>query len=240
MRMKKIVCITLIVLLVMLAGICCIKLSKQLSADREQIQQFETIASVVEETPKTENKLEALYRQNNDFVGWITIPDTKIDYPVMQSKDDPDFYLTHNFNKEYSRFGVPFIQSDCDIETSCNIIIYGHNMKNGTMFNDLVNYEDRDFYEGHKLLCFDTLNEKGVYQIIAVYKTVANASGSFVFNAFVGAENEDDFNSYVQKCKSLSFYETGISAAYGDNLLTLCTCEYSRTNGRLVILAKKV
>lgn len=238
--MDKKFCITLIIALVMLADVCFIKLYMDKSEDKKQVQQFEEIVSVVEENENTENKYAALYQQNKDFVGWIGIPYTRIDYPVVQSKSNPDYYLNHNFKKEYSRFGVPFIQENCDIETSDNIIIYGHNMRNKTMFNDLSKYEDRDFYAGHKLIYFDTLNSESVYEIIAVYKTVANSGSGFAFNDFVNMDDEKEFDMFIDKSKSLALYETGISADYGDTLLTLCTCEYSREDGRLVVLAKKV
>ena len=238
--MNKKLCITLIVLLICLSDICFIKLYKGISEDKRQAQQFESIAVAIDEAENGEDKFSSLYQQNNDFVGWISIPNTRIDYPVVQNKSNPDYYLNHNFKKEYSRFGVPFVQSDCDIETSDNIIIYGHNMKNGTMFNDLVEYEDRDFYEKHRLIYFDTLNSEEVYEIIAVYKTVANSGSGFAFNEFVGAVNSEEFSSYIQKCKALSLYNIGATAEYGDKLITLCTCEYSRNEGRLVVLAKKV
>ena len=238
--MDKKFCITLIIALVMLADVCFIKLYMDKSEDKKQVQQFEEIVSVVEENENAENKYAALYQQNRDFVGWISIPFTRIDYPVVQSKSNPDYYLNHNFKKEYSRFGVPFVQENCDIETSDNIIIYGHNMRNKTMFNDLLKYEDRDFYTEHKLIYFDTLNSERVYEIIAVYKTVANSGSGFAFNDFVNMDDEKEFDMFIDKSKSLALDETGISADYGDKLLTLCTCEYSRDNGRLVVLAKKV
>ena len=238
--MDKKFCITLIIALVMLADVCFIKLYMDKSEDKKQVQQFEEIVSVVEENENTENKYAALYQQNKDFVGWISIPYTRIDYPVVQNKSNPDYYLNHNFKKEYSRFGVPFVQENCEIETSDNIIIYGHNMRNKTMFNDLVKYEDRDFYIEHRLIYFDTLYSESVYEIIAVYKTVANSGSGFAFNDFVNMDDEKEFYMFIDKCKSLALYETGISADYGDKLLTLCTCEYSRDNGRLVVLAKKV
>ena len=238
--MDKKFCITLIIALVMLADVCFIKLYMDKSEDKKQVQQFEEIVSVVEENENTENKYAALYQQNKDFVGWISIPYTRIDYPVVQNKSNPDYYLNHNFKKEYSRFGVPFVQENCEIETSDNIIIYGHNMRNKTMFNDLVKYEDRDFYIEHRLIYFDTLYSESVYEIIAVYKTVANSGSGFAFNDFVNMDDEKEFYMFIDKCKSLALYETGLSAECGDKLLTLCTCEYSRNNGRLVVLAKKV
>ena len=238
--MNKKLCITLIVLLICLSDICFIKLYKGISEDKRQAQQFESIAVAIDEAENGEDKFSSLYQQNNDFVGWISIPDTKIDYPVVQSKSNPDYYLNHNFNKEYSRFGVPFVQENCSIETSDNIIIYGHNMRNKTMFNELVKYEDIGFYAEHNIIYFDTENEERDYVIIAVFKTVANSGNGFAFNDFVEFNDEEEFDIFIDKCKYLALYETGISAKYGDKLLTLCTCEYSREDGRLIVLAKKV
>lgn len=112
----------------------------------------ESIAQAVEDSGQcSDNKYADLYAQNNDFIGWIRIADTVIDYPVMQSKDSPNFYLDHNFNKEYSRFGVPYMQENCNLQSD-NIVIYGHNMKNKSMFNELTKYKDKDFYNTHRYI----------------------------------------------------------------------------------------
>ena len=159
-------------------------------------------------------ELAGLYLKNSDLVGWISVEDTNINYPVMQSKDNPDFYLKHDFDKGYSDYGCPYVQENCDVQKpSDNIIIYGHHMKNGSMFCDLEKFKSKDFWQEHKTVTFHTLTEKNEYEIVAVF---------------------------IEKCKELSFYDTGVSAEYGDKLITLSTCEYSRSNGRLVVVAKKI
>ncbi|MGM9600693.1 MAG: class B sortase [Faecousia sp.] len=181
----------------------------------------------------------AVYEQNHDFVGWIRIEGTNIDYPVMQTPDNPDFYLKHGFDKEYSAYGVPYMQENCVLGQSDNLVIYGHHMNNGSMFADLCKYTDKDFYAEHKTIRFDTLSEFGEYEIVAVFKTVAYSEDGFKYYHFVDG-NEEEFDSYIAKCRELALYDTGVTAEYGDQLITLSTCEYSRTNGRMVVVAKKI
>lgn len=183
-----------------------------------------------------------LYLQNNDMVGWIKIEDTKINYPVMQSKDNPNFYLKHGFDKAYTDYGCPYVQENCDVDIpSDNLIIYGHNMKDSSMFSELMKYTDKSFWESHKTIRFDTLTEKCDYEVIAAFKTVVytDSPESFKYYQFVNADTADEFNAYINKCKGLALYDTGVTAEYGDKLITLSTCEYSRNNGRMVVVAKK-
>ena len=185
-------------------------------------------------------KYAEVFAQNDDLIGWISIPGTRIDYPVMQTKDDPDFYLKHAFDKSYSNYGVPYAAENCDADISDNMVIYGHHMNNGSMFSDLCKYESEDFYKEHKTIYFDTLGGYGEYEVIAAFKTVAYAESGFKYYHFVNAESEAAFDEYIERCKELSPYDTGVSAEYGDKLITLSTCEYSQTNGRMVIVAKKI
>lgn len=169
---------------------------------------------------------QALYLQNNDMVGWIKIEDTKINYPVMQSKDNPNFYLKHGFDKAYTDYGCPYIQENCDVDIpSDNLIIYGHNMKDGSMFSGLMKYTDKSFWESHKTISFDTLTEKCDYEIIAAFKTVVytDSPESFKYYQFINADTGDEFNAYITKCKELALYDTGVTAEYGDKLITLST-----------------
>lgn len=183
----------------------------------------------------------ALFEQNNDMAGWITIEGTPVNYPVMFTSDQPDFYLKHGFDKEYSAYGVPFVGENCTLSPrSDNLIIYGHHMKNGTMFAALADYENKDFYEKHKVIQFDTLTENGKYEIAAVFKTTVYDTKGFAFYEFVNADKNEKFDEYVRKCKRLSLYETNVIPEYGDDLLTLVTCEYSARNGRMVVVAKKI
>ena len=116
--------------------------------------------------------------------------------------------------------------------------LYGHHMNNGSMFSDLCKYESEDFYREHKTIRFDTLDSFGEYEVIAAFKTVAYSEEDFKYYHFVNAESAGAFDGYIAECKALALYDTGVSAEYGDQLITLSTCEYSRTNGRMVVVAK--
>ena len=230
-------------------------LCRQYFDEKQSAEAFESVAELVKPAPKSTDmpdmemeetaeltayeKYADIYAANNDFVGWISIGGTNIDYPVMQSKDNPNFYLKHSFEKSYSDYGVPYVQEDCAVDLSDNTVIYGHHMKNGTMFSALCKYESEDFYAEHKTIRFDTLDGYGNYEIIAVFKTVAYSEQGFKYYHFVGAHDETELNAYIEKCRELSLYDTGVTAKYGDKLITLSTCEYSQTNGRLVVVAKK-
>lgn len=184
-----------------------------------------------------------LYQQNNDLIGWICIEDTKINYPVMQSVSNPDFYLKHGFDKGYTNYGCPYVGENCDVtKPSDNLIIYGHHMKDGSMFSNLEKFKNKDFWKEHRTIRFDSLYEKQVYEVIAVFKTVVytDSANEFRYYRFSDAETPEQFDEYISKCKEKALYDTGVSAEYGDKLITLSTCEYSNANGRLVLVAKKV
>lgn len=254
-KYQSVICIAAAVCLLGTAAFCGFHVCDHYAHQNEQTEAFEEIADKVEqaqedesqapEIPLTEDEsilLEygELFLQNPDMVGWLSVAGTTLNYPVMQTKDNPNYYLKHNFEKAYSDLGTPYIQEDCDIEQSDNLIIYGHHIKGGKMFGALESYKDKGFYEEHKTIQFDTLTQHGEYEIIAVFKTVAYSSESFRYYDFVDAEDEEAFNTYVEKCKELALYDTGVTAEYGDRLITLSTCEYSAQNGRLVVVAKKV
>ena len=186
------------------------------------------------------DKYAAVYEQNSDFIGWISIEDTKINYPVMQTPGNKDFYLKHAFDKSYSEYGVPYMQENCKLGLSDNCVIYGHHMQDGSMFADLCKFESEDFYKEHPTIHFDTLAGYGEYEIVCVFKTAAYAADGFKYYHFVDAADAAEFNSFLSSCQSLALYDTGVSAEYGDKLITLSTCEYSRSNGRMVIVAKLV
>lgn len=185
-------------------------------------------------------KYAAVYAQNNDFVGWLCIEGTNINYPVMQTPEDPNYYLKRAFDHSYSDYGVPYVQENCALGISDNIVIYGHNMSNGSMFADLCRYEKKSFWQEHPMIHFDTLSGYGEYEIVTVFKTVAYSQEGFKYYHFVDAESEADFDAFLAQCRELELYDTGVDAEYGDQLITLSTCEYSRKNGRMVIVAKKI
>lgn len=212
--------------------------------------QFEDLAELTQQQPpETERpefreptaaeKYAPVLAQNEDFVGWIKIEGTRIDYPVVQSTYKANYYLRRGFDKKYSYYGVPYASEICEIATSDHITVYGHNMNNGSMFSDLEKYRSKEFWEGHRYIQFDTLSGYGTYEILAVVKTVAGAEDEFEYYKFVDG-NEQEFERFVDECKAYALYETGVTAAEGDRLITLSTCEYSKKNGRLAVIAKKI
>ena len=214
--------------------------------DREQEVIFEELEQViiVEENNKEQEKdesinLQELYNINNDFIGWLKIENTNINYPVMQTGEDKkDYYLYKNFYKKYSQMGTPYIAEFCNVQESDNLIIYGHHINSNKMFGELEKYKNKKFYDNHKIIKFNTIYGKANYEIIAVFKTVAYTG--FNYYKFFNANSEQEFNTFIQKCKGLSFYDTEETAEYGDKLITLSTCEYSNKNGRLVVVAKRI
>ena len=212
-------------------------LYSDLAAVREQDTQQETASE-----PEKQASYQNLYWENTDMVGWIQIEGTSIDYPVMQTPADPNYYLKHNFEKNYTDYGCPFMQADCDVLCpSDNLIIYGHNMKDGSMFADLAKYRSKDFWQTHKTVWFDTELGGYAYEIFAVIHTTvqADAAAAFPFYRFVDAAAPEEFADYGSDCKARALYDTGISAEYGDKLLTLSTCDNITDNGRWLVIAKQ-
>ena len=182
-----------------------------------------------------------LFLKNTDMVGWIYVPGTKINYPVMQTPDSPDYYLHRSFQKEYSSHGAIYVKEDCDVNRpSDNLTIYGHHMNDGSMFAGLDNFKTRNFWEEHKTFSFDTLTAHHTYEVFAVFKTTATVGEGFKYHEFVNAADQAEFDAFVANVKALSFYDTGITPEYGDKLICLSTCEYTQTNGRFVVVARRI
>lgn len=246
--MKKIIKISVVILLIGIMLISSYFIYKNMQEDKEQEEIFEELENIVTTNETNEEKeqqednvnLNKLYKINNDIVGWLKIENTNINYPVMQTKDRPDYYLRKNFYKEYSVFGTPYIDENCDIENGNNLIIYGHHINGNKMFGELENYKNEEYYNKHKFIKFYTLNEKAEYEIISVFKTTVYNDKGFKYYQYYNLEDEREFETFINKCKELSLYDTQKIAKYGDKLLTLSTCEYSQNNGRLVVIARKI
>ncbi len=184
---------------------------------------------------------ELLHMENPDMIGWIRIPDTAIDYPVMQTNNN-EFYLHRGFDKKRNHeHGSIFADYRASIlPPSDNIILYGHNMKDGSMFGELSNYRDEEFYKEHPIVLFDTLYDEQVYDIVSVFysKAFKVTDEAFRYYEFMDAKNEKEFNRYIKNIKKLQRYETGITPVYGDKLITLSTCDKYTEDGRFVVIAK--
>ena len=182
-----------------------------------------------------------LYKQNNDMIGWIKISGTKIDYPVMYNDSNNVYYLHRNFYKEKSSSGVPYLDYQCNLQNwSDNLIIYAHNMKNGTMFHELLDYQTIGFWENHKVINFDTLYNRCEYEVFAAFRTAVGADDEFKYYDFINAESKYEFDEFVQKCKDKSLYDTKITPEYGETLLTLSTCSYNVNDERFVVVARQI
>ena len=183
----------------------------------------------------------ATYELNNHMVGWLWIDGTNINYPVVQTPDSPNYYLRRDFYGNQDTHGCIYAAEYCDVDKpSDNITIYGHRMRDGTMFAALEQYQKKSFWEQHPFIRFDTLTEHHTYQILYVFITESSVGEGFQYQAFVDAHEPEDFNDFTSMCKTLSLYDTGITAAPGDKLITLSTCDYSLENGRLVVVAKRI
>lgn len=181
-----------------------------------------------------------LYEENKDLAGWLSIEGMKIDHPVMQGEDD-SYYLHHDFYGQDSRYGCLYVKEQADLNAGTNFIIYGHNMKDGSMFGDLDLYLKESFYKEHPVISFDTLYEERTYDIIAVFRSqVYNADEDvFKYYQFYEADTQEEFEDFYGNIKELSLYDTGVQAKFGDTFLTLSTCAYHVPDGRLVVVAKR-
>jgi sortase B len=197
----------------------------------------------VDETELTVlSEYETLYNKNKKLIGWLKIDDTNIDYPVMQTTDN-EYYLEHNLNQEYDKNGSIFMDKDCDVlKPSTNLILYGHHMKSGQMFGELDKYQNKSYAEKHPYISFDTIYEHGTYQVMYVFrsKVYSEEDVNFKYYQFIDALSETEFDSNMQEMAAMSLYDTGVTAQYGDRLLTLSTCDYQEKNGRFVVVAKKI
>lgn len=190
-------------------------------------------------------KYKKLYDKNSDIAGWLTIDDTTIDYPVMYTPGDNEYYLHLDFDKNWSDPGTPFIDENCrpfDDRTT-NVLIYGHNMKSGIMFRELLQYEDEDFCKSHNIIKFDTIYETGRYEVVGAFRAEIYPSDDtehYHYYEFFDAADKEEFDEYIDFVKQNTTYDTGITPEYGDELITLSTCASHVEDGRFVVVARKI
>ena len=256
--MNKKINTILIVLLAIILIASSTYLILQNKEDEKQETIFEELSSVVVEENVEENKTEKkqeikaenireektidinkLYQTNSDFIGWLKIDNTSINYPVMQTENArKDYYLRKNFYKEYSQWGTPYIAEYCNILNSDNTIIYGHHINGNKMFGELEKYRNKEFYNNHRKISFKTIYGDYNYEIIAVFKT--NTDNGFKYYNFEKAKSKEEYQNFINKCKEISLYNIDTTAEYGEKIITLSTCDYSEINGRFVVIAKEI
>ena len=214
-----------------------------------------SINSVEEISPIMLPEYEVLWKQNEDFVGWLRIEDTVIDYPVMQCTEDENYYLSHDFYGEENKNGCLILDNDSnagvgtmeqeyinDSVPSTNLIIHGHTMKSGQMFGNLKLYQDKEYGLSHNIICFDTLYEKREYELIAVFysQVYYQSEDVFKYYNFFQADTQEEFDDWYSNIRVMSLYDTGVTAEYGDEFITLSCCAYHVEDGRFVVVGKRL
>ena len=239
--------IIIILLLIIILGITYIVV--ELTNASKDKNTYQDVSNIVHDINQKEdiheqriNKLKELHESYENVIAWLEIEGTDINYPIVQTNDN-DYYLNHNYKNEKSSAGAIYFDKDVKINESDNLQIYGHRNKYGLMFEPLIKYAKKDFYEKHKTINLTTLEEDATYEILAIFYSrvyYSNETNVFRYYYFVNAESEEEYNKFVNNAKKASKFDTGVDAKYGDKLITLSTCEYSRENGRFVVVAKKI
>ncbi len=205
----------------------------------------QTVVSHEEKTEvKTENPYAEVFSMNDDMVAWLLIEGTKIDYPVMQTPEDENYYLHRDFYGNEDQAGCLILDTDSSLqgEITTNQIIHGHNMRAGTMFGELDLYQDEEYCKNHSRIRLFTRETERNYEVISVFYSQVYLTTDLVFKYynFFQADTEEEFQYFYDNIKALSLFDTGVEAEFGDRFLTLSTCSYQVEEGRFVVVAKEV
>ena len=251
-----------LVLLIVIFAISSFLFIKELVENKQENEVFDDLQEIIENTENSTNEnentailkneksnmssensynLENIMKINSDVVAWVKIDGTNVDYPVMQNGD---YYLHKNIYKNYSSHGTPYLAYYCDLKKSDNLIIYGHHMKDGTMFSNLENYKSYNFYKNHKYIKLYTIENgqtiENIYEVMIAFKTIAYSEECFKYYSYTDFKNADDYEYFVENCRKTEFYNTGVVGTHKDKYITLSTCEYSQKNGRMIVIGKLI
>lgn len=208
----------------------------------------ETTAAESAVSTEKKSKYQSYIDKNSDFVGYIKIDGTAVDYPVVQCNDDA-FYLTHNFDKQPEERGAIYMSSECDSSLrDFNTVLYGHNWLDTTMFSEVTKYENIDFYKEYPVIHFDTAYSDLQWKIFAVFITNAdeNEDDGYIFNYIYPHLGGENFSGYISEVNKRTLYKTGVDVNSSDKILTLSTCSRKmdiagyRADARIVVAARLV
>ncbi len=212
--------------------------------DREEESGGSGTAVETESEETVPNPYAELFARNEDMAAWLVVDGTVIDYPVMQTMEDENYYLERDFDGNADKSGCLILDTDSSLEAegTTNLIIHGHNMKAGTMFGSLTDYESEDYCREHSHITLYTETEARQYEVIAVFRSQVYYPDDQVFKYynFFRASTEEEFHYFYDNIKKLSLYDTGVTAQLGDSFLTLSTCAYHVEDGRFVVVAREV
>ena len=193
---------------------------------------------------RSDDEVLPIYREmhaaNENFAGWLYVDGTNLEYPIMQGPDNK-FYLSHDMDGKYDKYGMLILDENCDIEGKCpQLVIYGHNVNTGKLFGELLFYKEEAYCDYHPEICFDTLYGRGTYTVFAAFTTTvseaANNGKMFSNWDFSDKKSYDDFVSWA---KNSSMYSRDYTPVYGEEILSLVTCEHSDDEGRFIVFAAK-
>lgn len=229
--------ISLILLLLGMAVIAAVPFLKEKEAERKSENGFKEIQeSVTEKKDKTMN-VTKLKGENKDCIGYLEVPGTSISYPIMQTRDNPNYYLNHDFDKNYSFYGTPYLSAYCDLKKSDNLIIYGHNINGGKMFGALEQYKEKDFFDRHRKIYFTT-DRRREYEVFAVMSVNVR---KFKYWKFIMARDEKDYDEFAQKVLEHSMWNIGGKPKYKEQILMLSTCDNGKEDDwRIVVVGKEI
>ncbi len=252
-KIDNTIILPLIILLVFILSASSYYLISILLKDKKENDEFKDLEQIVIKKETNENDkikdeksnttnytnldLNSLKIENKDLIGWIKIDNSNINYPVMQNGN---YYLRRNFYKNYSKLGTPYLADYCNIRTSDILTIFGHHINQGYMFADLLKYQNYDYYKNHKYIKFYTIEDyqtiENIYEVCFAFKVKAQNYSYYSYTRFY---DENDLKEFVENCQRLSLYNTDIIFDYGNQFITLSTCEYSQDNGRMIVIGVK-
>lgn len=216
------------------------------SSEEAFINASEVLPTVSEAVPEPEpqfpNPYADAFRANKDMAAWLQIPGTDIDYPVMWTPGDENYYLYRDFDGSDNKNGCLILDTDsCLDPLTTNLIIHGHNMRSGAMFGNLTDYESKEYFENHRQMILYTEECQRNYEVIAVFRSQVykKSDDVFKFYKFFQADTQEEFDDFYNNIKKLSLYDTGVTAQFGDHFLTLSTCVYHVKQGRFVVVARE-
>ena len=239
--MNKKILVFILILLILFSVVISYKVLTYFYKQSSEEKSFEVMREM-RETPdlsSLERIYAEFYNQNPDFAGWISISGTNISYPVMKNEEDPQKYLHLDMYKKWTDTGTPFYSNISDpIKPTEALIIYGHRNYTGTMFEDIYKMSKQDDFDAIGEAHLDTLTKRYVYEPKLVFKTQIGGD-NFPYYDVSDFNNKAAFNVFIDGCYERSLVQKGTMPTYGEEILMLSTCEYSKRNGRVVLLLVK-
>lgn len=243
---KKVISLIFIICIVALVGVGVYLANDFITSNKDKGKMQDAQKYMDTENSSYEEQIEKfkqMQANNSNIKSWIKIDDTKINYPVLQSEDN-EYYISHDYEDNENKYGSIFLKATCDVDdVNSNLMIYGHHMRDGEMFTGIMQYENKSFWENHNVIHLITDSEVREYKIMAAFRSrvfYKKETGVFRFYNYLKFKNEKEYNEYIDNVKKIQLYDTGVTAKYGEQLLTLITCEYSQDNGRFVVVAKRM